>query len=71
MDNIRTIYCDMPNTIGGFTILADDFFTIVLNQNLSHERNVQTYMHELQHIQNGDFDRKAPAGLIEIMAHSL
>ncbi|MCF2641188.1 hypothetical protein I6E50_02030 [Roseburia hominis] len=70
MENVRTIYCDMPNTIGGFTILVDDFFTIVLNQNLSHEKNLESYMHELEHIKNGDFDKKVSAGLIEIMAHA-
>ena len=70
MDNIKTIYCDLPNTIGGFTVAtADGFFTIVLNQNLSHERNIESYNHEMKHIVNGGFDKKCSAGLLEIMAH--
>lgn len=69
MDNIRTVMSNLPSTIGGFTIVADDYFTIVLNQNLSFERNIQTYNHELMHISNGDFDKKTSVGLIEIVAH--
>lgn len=69
MDNIRTVMSNLPSTIGGFTIVADDYFTIVLNQNLSFERNMQTYNHELKHISNGDFDKKTSVGLIEIVAH--
>ena len=69
MDNVRTVMSDLPLTIGGFTVVADDYFTIVLNQNLSFERNMQTYNHELMHISTGDFDKKTSVGLIEIMAH--
>ena len=69
MDNIQTVMSNLPSTIGGFTIVADDYFKIVLNQNLSFERNMQTYNHELMHISNGDFDKKTSVGLIEIMAH--
>lgn len=69
MDNIQTVMSNLPSTIGGFTIVADDYFTIVLNQNLSFERNMQTYNHELMHISNGDFDKKTSVGLIEIMTH--
>ena len=69
LDNVRTVYCDLPNTVGGFTVATpDDFFTIVLNQNLSYDRNVQTYKHELEHIKNGDFDKTCSADIIEISA---
>ena len=69
MDNIRTIFVDLPNTIGGYTISKDDFYTIVLNQNLCYERNESTYLHELDHIKNGDFDKCCSADLIELYAH--
>ena len=27
LDNVRTVYCDLPNTVGGFTVATpDDFF---------------------------------------------
>lgn len=60
---------NLPLTIVGFTIVTDDYFTSALNRNLSFERNMQTYNHELKHISNGDFDKKTSVGLIEIMAH--
>lgn len=69
MDNIRTILVDLPNTIGGYTVKQDDYYTIVLNQNLSHDKNLITYAHEISHIENKDFDSNCSAGLIEIYAH--
>lgn len=71
MDNIRTIYADLPNTIGGYTVVTDDFYTIVLNQNRNYESNMKTYYHELFHIQNNDFEKDDSAGLIELYAHSI
>ena len=70
MDNIRTVYQSMPSSIGGFTLYSglDDYFTIVLNQNLSHEKNLESYAHEMSHILNHDFD-KSGANKIEINAH--
>lgn len=70
MENIRTVYYDLPNTIKGFTVSTnDDFFTIVLNQNLSHSQNMKTYFHELNHIMNGDFSKKSSVDMIEFYAH--
>ncbi len=69
MDSIRTILADLPNTIGGYTIKQDDYYTIVLNQNLSHDKNLITYAHEISHITNNDFESNCSAGLIEIYAH--
>lgn len=72
MDDIRTIYCNLPNTIKGFTVSTPDgYFTIVLNQNLSYEQNMISYTHEMEHIMNRDFESKCSAGMIEIMAHGL
>ena len=69
--DIRTIYANLPNTIGGYTIASpDDYFTVVLNQNLCYDRNMKTYQHELSHINNGDFDFTGSADLLEIYAHS-
>lgn len=69
MDNIRTVFIDMPTTIKAYTILKDDFYTIVINSSLSYEMQEEAYNHELRHILNGDFDRKCSVGLIEINAH--
>lgn len=70
MDNVRTILADLPNTIGGYTILdTDGFYTIVLNQNLTRERNLISYAHEIDHIRRKDYESKQSVGLIEFYAH--
>lgn len=69
-EDVRTIFIDMPNTVKGYTISdKDGFFTIVLNKNLNFEQNVNSYLHELEHIHNGDFERICSADLIEAHAH--
>lgn len=70
-NNIKTIYCNLPNTISGFTVASnDDYFTIVLNENLSYYKNLETYLHEINHIIQGDFNKKCPADIIESLAHN-
>lgn len=69
-ENIRTAYFNLPNSIKAFTIATPDgWFTICLNQNHSHEQNLISYKHELEHILCGDFDKKCSADLIEIISH--
>lgn len=70
MNNVRTIYADMPATIGGYTICQDDYYTIVLNQNLSYDQNVASYYHELKHIKDKDFDSHMSADSIEKKRHN-
>lgn len=72
LENVRTIYCNLPNTVKSFTVATpDDWFTIVLNENLSYEQNLLSYYHELNHILGGDFSKTSSVGLIEIAAHNL
>ena len=61
--------CDMPTTIGGYTVYKDDWYIIFLNQNLSHERNMETYRHEYNHIVSGDYEKRCSVDLIELFAH--
>lgn len=68
-DNIRTVLADMPTTISAYTILADDYYTVIINSRLTKERQIKAYTHELRHIQNGDFDRMCSVGLIEFYTH--
>lgn len=65
---IRVVYADLPPKVKGFTVLNDDFYTIVLNHNLTREQNEVTYKHELQHIKNRDFE-KMDIQDIEYLAH--
>ena len=70
MDNIRTILYDLPSTIKSFVVATPDgYFTIYLNQNLSHDQNMKSYQHEVAHIINGDYDKKCSVDIIEFRAH--
>lgn len=72
MENIRTVMADMPISVKAYTIIdADGFYTVVLNQNHTHEQNLLSYKHELDHIINGDFEQRTRAGLIELYAHHI
>lgn len=42
----------------------DDSYTIFLNSRLNHERQMAAYLHAINHIQNGDFEKES-ATLIE------
>lgn len=69
--DVNTILADMPCSIAAYTIAnADTSYTVVLNSRLSHERLLQAYQHELNHINNGDYDKRCSADLIEFYAHA-
>ncbi len=69
-DNIYVRYLSLPCRIHSFVVANKDLtYTIVLNDRLSHEQNMLSYQHELEHIHNGDYEKKCGADLIEIMAH--
>ena len=58
MDYIRVVLKDLPVTVRGFTVSDDfDFYTIYINSRLSNQMQIETYEHELSHINNGDFIR--------------
>ena len=65
---IKVAYADLPPRVKGFTVLKDGYYTIILNHNLTKEQNKLTYLHELHHIQNGDFE-KIDIQDIETLAH--
>ena len=65
---IKVIYADLPPKVKGFTVLKEGYYTIVLNQNLTREQNKVTYLHEMGHIENRDFE-KTNIQDIESLAH--
>lgn len=70
MEDINVSMVDLPCSIGAFVVANNDqTYTIVLNSRKSHEQNLKSYLHELAHIKNGDYDKKCGVDLIEIMAH--
>lgn len=72
MEVINTLCADMPTSIKAYTVLnKDDTYTIILNARICHEQQLNAYYHELQHIRNGDYEKRTSADFIEIMAHGL
>lgn len=70
-NNIRVVLASMPARIRAYTVLMDGYYTIVLNDDLSPMAKHRAYRHELFHIENGDFERSAPADLLEVRTHSI
>ena len=69
--DVNTIMADMPCSIAAYTIAnADTSYTVVLNSRLNYERQLLAYHHELSHIENGDYDKRCSADLIEFYAHA-
>jgi hypothetical protein len=46
----------------------DDSYTIFIDANLSYEKQLEVYEHEMNHIRSGDFDKKN-VNAIEYCAH--
>ena len=69
MYDFKVIYQDLPTTIGGYVKETDGFYDIVLNSRMAHNKNLQTYRHEIWHIENHDLDRECSADQIELEAH--
>lgn len=71
MENIFVTYYDMPCTIASYVVSNNDMtYTIVINSRMAIERQKEAYMHELDHIKNGDYEKKCDIDFIEINAHN-
>lgn len=67
---VNTLLLDLPGSIRAYTVTNTDLsYTIVINARLNRERQIEAYRHELKHIENGDYDRKCSADIIECFAH--
>ena len=68
--NYKTVFVDLPTTIPGFSKHdPDGYTTIVLNARMCNRRNQQTLLHELKHINKGDYDCSRSVDSIEAEAH--
>lgn len=71
MKDVNVILVDMPSRISAYTISNIDFsYTVVLNARLNYERQLISFHHEMNHIENGDYDKQSSADLIECYAHT-
>lgn len=68
--NTKVILKDLPTTIGGCVKETDGFYTIILNSRMTHERNQESYLDEIEHIETDAFSSELPADRIELRSHS-
>ena len=71
-ETIFTYYVDLPTTIRSFVVSKYDMsLKIILNAKLGREQLLKAYLHEMDHIRNGDYDKKCSVNLIETAAHGI
>lgn len=72
MEYVRVHLLDLPGTIKGFTVKIDeDSFDIFINAHLCNEAQCQVYDHEINHINNNDFDHMYNVNQLEELAHAV
>ncbi len=71
-ETIFTYYVDLPTTIRSFVVSNNDMsFTILINSRMGNDQQLLAYIHEMEHIKNGDYDKCCSADLIELVAHGI
>lgn len=64
------VLIDMPVKIKGITIMnSDDSYTIFINARLSSQMQCATYDHEMEHINNKDYDHIFSVNDLEAIRH--
>ena len=70
VDFIGIYLADLPHGIRGFTRKNEDgSYTMLINARLNAEMQIQTYNHEIRHIDNGDYDRVKEIDRLEYDRH--
>ena len=68
--NVILLYKDLPYSVSALTHENDDgSYTTIVNSRLTHKRQINAVLHELQHISVDDFTREEHANLIESLTH--
>lgn len=53
----RVILYNLPTKVKGMTVKTGEYYTIILNSKHCYEQNLKSYLHELKHIKNRDFEK--------------
>lgn len=70
MDYIGVYLVDLPHSIRGFTKMnKDGSYTMLINARLNSEMQLQTYNHEMMHINNEDYDNRVDVDKTEYERH--
>lgn len=68
---INTFLIDMPTRIKGQTVKNEDgSYSVFLNSRMANNQIKKTYRHEIEHIENGDFEKNNVQS-IEMTAHKI
>lgn len=74
-ERVRVIYGRFDCDFKGVTLCryedGEEFYTIVINENLCDDVQFSTFRHEIAHIANDDFNSAFTADEIERMRHTL
>jgi hypothetical protein len=69
--NVILIYKSMPVDIKALTHTnTDGTYTIFVNSLVDHDVQLKAVLHEISHIQNGDFNSDAHADVLEHLLHN-
>lgn len=69
--DVNTIETNLPTSISAYVVSNPDAsYTIILNSRLTWERRMKAYLHEMDHIKNGDYERQS-VDFIEMFAHNI
>lgn len=72
MEYIGVYLVDLPTAIRGFTVRNnDDSFSIFINAGMSDVMQRDTYDHEIEHINNHDFDSIYDINYLESLRHAI
>ena len=72
MDYIGVFFVDMPTGIRALTVMnSDGSFTILINAGLSAAAQCDAYDHEMEHINNRDFDHIYDVNYLESIRHAV
>ncbi|HWQ74709.1 MAG TPA: hypothetical protein VN441_05290 [Syntrophomonas sp.] len=68
MDRVFLRYMPLPTTVKGLTVQdSDGDYNVYINARLAYGANLQTLQHEIQHIDNNDFQKQLHIKDIERM----
>lgn len=74
MEYIKIFIIDLPHRIHGITyrkcVDGEDMFFILINAHLSSSMQIEALDHEMEHINNRDFDSIYTADDIEHLRHA-
>ena len=71
MEIVQVFLVDMPAKVEGLTIKnSDDSYTVFINAGLSSIAQCRAYDHEMEHINNHDYDYIYDVNELERIRHS-